>query len=75
MILESFVCPAYFYKCPKSFCLDGQYVCDGTPHCPDGEDELGCGNATILLKPCRQKTCLWGFRQTEFQTNLLCYRD
>ena len=25
--------------------------------------------------PRREKTCLWGFRQSEFQTSLLSYRD
>ena len=25
--------------------------------------------------PCREKPCLQGFRQSEFQTSLFCYRD
>ena len=30
-------------KCPKSFCLEVQLVCDGQDHCENGEDELHCG--------------------------------
>ena len=39
------------------------------------------GDQTLLLKiqctygPCREKTCLWGFRQSQIQTSLLSYRD
>ena len=29
----------------------------------------------VLYGPRREKTCLRGFRQSEFQTNLLSYRD
>ena len=34
------------------------------------EEEEGKTNG-----PHRDKTCLWGFRQSEFQTSLLSYRD
>ena len=30
---------------------------------------------TCLYGPRREKTCLQGFRQSEFQTSLLSYRD
>ena len=30
---------------------------------------------TVLNGPHREKTCLWGFRQSEVQTSLLSYRD
>ena len=29
----------------------------------------------VLYGPRREKTCLLGFRQSEFQTDLLSYRD
>ena len=29
----------------------------------------------MSYRPQRDKTCLWGFRQNEFQTSLLSYRD
>ena len=38
-----FECPSDFYKCPKSFCIEKQFVCDGVPQCENGEDELHCG--------------------------------
>ena len=38
-----FVCPAYYYKCRNSFCIEDQYVCDGVAQCEHGEDEVGCG--------------------------------
>ena len=41
-ISESFVCPAYHFKCPGSFCIESQYVCDGILQCKDGQDEENC---------------------------------
>ncbi len=35
------ICPGYF-KCHNSFCIPYRYVCDGTPDCPSGEEELKC---------------------------------
>ena len=29
----------------------------------------------VLVGPCREKSCLQGFRQSEFQISLLSYRD
>ena len=29
----------------------------------------------VIFGPCREKTCLWGFRKIEFQTSLLSYTD
>ena len=43
MISETFKCPANYFKCRGSFCLDTQYVCDGISQCADGEDEDSCG--------------------------------
>ena len=50
MISETFECPANYFKCQQSFCLDTQYVCDGIAQCADGEDEEECGryNATRI---------------------------
>ena len=35
----------------------------------------GYSCATFVFGPCREKTCLWGVHQGEFQTRLLSYRD
>ena len=40
---EVFECPADFFKCPDSFCIEKQFVCDGVPQCENGEDEQHCG--------------------------------
>ncbi len=47
-----FECPETYFKCPGNYCIPYQYLCDGEWHCPDGEDELGCGTVCfrILLK-------------------------
>ena len=34
-----------------------------------------CTECQVLIGPRREKTCLWGFRQSEFQNSLLSYRD
>ena len=44
------------------------------------EDEEGAGSEEEeeegkTNEPHREKTCLWGFRQSEFQTSLLSFRD
>ena len=38
---------AYFecwdsYKCLRSYCIPWNLVCDGSPHCPSGDDEVRC---------------------------------
>jgi len=45
-----FICPAHF-KCPMSYCIYLQSVCDGTTDCPHGEDEVGCPGKTRLSCP------------------------
>ena len=35
----------------------------------------GYSGATFVFGPCREKPCLLGVRQGEFQTRLLSYRD
>ena len=44
---ETFMCPENYFKCPESFCVEKQYVCDGIAHCQSGEDEQDCGGYTI----------------------------
>ena len=34
-----------------------------------------CLIGIIIIGPRRDKTCLWGFQQTETQTSLLIYRS
>ncbi len=36
-------CPDNYFKCPGNYCIPFSYLCDGGWHCPDGEDEVGCG--------------------------------
>ena len=48
-ISESFVCPTYHFKCPRSFCIESQYVCDGILQCKDGQDEENCSKYKCFL--------------------------
>ena len=41
----------------------------------DGWMNREMDSARPLYGPRRDKTCLWGFRQSKFQTSLLSYRD
>ena len=43
LISECFECPEDYFKCPRSFCLESRFVCDGNPNCQNGEDEENCG--------------------------------
>ena len=43
-------CPTMF-KCSQAYCIRYQDVCDGTTHCPNGEDETGCSVGTQRLCP------------------------
>ncbi|XP_045171018.2 uncharacterized protein LOC123533444 [Mercenaria mercenaria] len=36
-------CPKETVKCPDSYCLPLKFLCDGVEHCPNAEDEFGCG--------------------------------
>ena len=38
---QAFQCPGYF-KCRNDYCIPLHYVCDGTWHCHNGDDELDC---------------------------------
>ena len=40
-----------------------------------GDIEVLLKKYKVLFGPCRDKTCLWGFRQSEIPTSLLSYRD
>lgn len=42
--VESFECPIGYAKCPNSYCIDVVLLCDGQHDCPQGEDEIHCGN-------------------------------
>ncbi|NWH35306.1 RSVR protein, partial [Chloropsis hardwickii] len=39
--------PDQFQCVPGAFCFPQDWRCDGHPDCEDGEDEWGCGTATV----------------------------
>ncbi|TNN24586.1 SCO-spondin [Liparis tanakae] len=40
-------CPAGHFSCPPpGGCIEAALRCDGTAHCPEGEDETGCTEST-----------------------------
>ena len=43
LIIENIICPANFVKCPGSYCLPLNKICDGQSDCPGGTDEINCG--------------------------------
>ena len=43
IFLASHVCPAGYFKCPGSYCIEDRFVCDQEHHCEWGEDERNCG--------------------------------
>ncbi|XP_060591965.1 uncharacterized protein LOC132746737 [Ruditapes philippinarum] len=36
-------CPKGKVQCPDSYCIPLMFLCDGTAHCPNAEDEIDCG--------------------------------
>ncbi len=46
---ENVTCPVNYVKCPKSYCLSTNKVCDGVKDCPFGEDEVNCGRYISFL--------------------------
>ena len=36
----------YGMWCSRGVSMQPMYICDGISHCPNGEDEVGCGNRT-----------------------------
>ena len=40
---EDKVCPEGLLKCPGSFCIPPQFLCNNLTDCPNGEDERNCG--------------------------------
>ena len=51
LISEDFACPVDHFKCPRSFCIESQYLCDGILQCKDGEDEENCGKYLMSFFP------------------------
>ncbi|XP_033746496.1 G-protein coupled receptor GRL101-like [Pecten maximus] len=49
---EHFVCPSDYVKCPGRYCIPARLVCDGTDHCPSGQDEKHCDDSCPGLYRC-----------------------
>ncbi|XP_041471581.1 uncharacterized protein LOC121421048 [Lytechinus variegatus] len=41
---DDFECPAYFMKCPGSYCVPLRFRCNGVWDCANGEDEMECSS-------------------------------
>ncbi|KAG1705818.1 G-protein coupled receptor GRL101 [Nymphon striatum] len=81
---ENFTCPSIYMKCPNSYCIPMEYVCDGKVDCPGGSDEQMCYNFTCPgFYKCRNDTnCIStnqlcdGIRQcSQGDDELLCGKD
>lgn len=48
------------FKCPHSYCIPFQWVCDGKVHCEKGDDEVGCSKIPCpgMLKCPRENVCV-----------------
>ena len=63
-IPDLFQCPENFFKCPRHFCIDTRFVCDGIRQCLRGEDEQNCGKLEVY-EPARRLSgksainCIW----------------
>ena len=44
---ENAICPHDMQKCPSSYCIPDRMLCDENIDCPNGEDELNCGEKTF----------------------------
>ena len=40
---ENYACVDGTLKCPGSYCIDIEHICNNVMDCPNGEDEHGCG--------------------------------
>ncbi|XP_060063809.1 uncharacterized protein LOC132544254 [Ylistrum balloti] len=49
---ENFVCPPDYVKCPGRYCIPIRLMCDGTDHCPEGQDEHFCNQSCPGLYRC-----------------------
>nr|XP_054761373.1 uncharacterized protein LOC129267772 [Lytechinus pictus] len=43
-LCDDFECPAYFTKCPGSYCIPLRFRCNGVWDCANGEDEMECSS-------------------------------
>lgn len=50
----------HYYRCKNGDCIKKQWQCDREKDCDDGDDEIGCGELTIM-KFCIVKhvICMW----------------
>ena len=67
LISEDFACPVDHFKCPRSFCIESQYLCDGILQCKDGEDEENCGKYLMSFLP------RWVFSKLMFTSALFSF--
>ncbi|KAL4238889.1 hypothetical protein ACF0H5_003596 [Mactra antiquata] len=47
---DNVLCPNGTVKCPRSYCIPLNFICDGINQCQGGEDEFGCGCSNNALE-------------------------
>ena len=61
LFCSSVLCPKQF-KCPNTYCVPLFTVCDGVRDCPDGEDEMECGDVLScpgVLRCVKENLCVY----------------
>ncbi|XP_072034200.1 uncharacterized protein [Amphiura filiformis] len=62
-------CSPFEFQCFDGFCIPDFLECDGSNHCPSGEDEINCGTAVPTCSPfdfqCFDGSCIPGFLECD----------